>query len=206
MFEKYFNWRVLHYCPHYWPPKQPHTHDVTANNNKVRKAAERKLLRNSSVVLDVFRLYEDTEPAQCERAGCNPTGRPAALWSKANSSGYSPRSFASASGHQLSTGVLCSRQPSTDAAEGGKGKEEPTCRIGYHNPITHKHTQAPVVPGWRPTAAAGRSWKTKGLCMLHVVLLVGFHGRCSGSDPRPRCFATGGLTFALSIWGLACGG
>ena len=73
--------------------------DVTANKNRARKAVERKLLRDSSAVLDVFRLYEDTETVQRDGAGCNPTGRPAALWSKANYSGHPPHSSAPAHTH-----------------------------------------------------------------------------------------------------------
>ena len=73
-----------------------HTHDVTANKNKARKAVERKLLRDSSAILDVFRLYKDTETVQRDGAVCNPTSWPAALWSKANYSGPPPHSCAPA--------------------------------------------------------------------------------------------------------------
>ena len=61
-----------------------HTHDVTANKNKARKAVERKLLRDSSAVPDVFRLYGEMSAARHDGAACNPAGQPAALWSEAN--------------------------------------------------------------------------------------------------------------------------
>ena len=57
---------------------QYNTHDVTANKNKARKVVERKLLWDSSTVVDVFQLYGEM------RAARNLVGRPAALCSKAN--------------------------------------------------------------------------------------------------------------------------
>ena len=65
---------------HTYPP----THDVTANKNKARKAVERKLARDSSAVLDVFRLHGEMRAARHDGAACSPAGWPAALWSEAN--------------------------------------------------------------------------------------------------------------------------
>ena len=120
----------------------------TANKNKARKAEERKLFRDSSAVRDVFGLYEDTETVQRDGAVCNPTGRPAALWSKVNYSGPPPPQLctrtADSTSYLQEFCVHSNHQPMQGKGK-REGKKEQTCRIGCHHPITH--TQAPMVPG-----------------------------------------------------------